>query len=230
MFWGVNNTPLKYGLVDSLEHPGHNVTGVVELGYYLETLQLLKRLVPTAKTFAILSDESETGRSHYKAIEDLAREGSLPLQWVETTSTSEFSVWKRKALELQERVDAFFIAQFNALKDEQGQPVPGEEVARWYLTNIHKPEAARTWHFVRQGLLCSAGEPSSRQGFDAVVIAHDILAFGRSPATYPPIIRKGGALVINTRRAAMLGITVSPDVDAEMVQNSVLPPSSGESR
>lgn len=62
MFWGVNNTPLKYGLVDSVERPGHNVTGVVELGYYTETLQLLKMLVPSANTFAILSDESQPPR------------------------------------------------------------------------------------------------------------------------------------------------------------------------
>ena len=229
VFWGVNNTPLKYGLVDSIERPGHNVTGVVELGYYTETLQLLKTLIPAAKTFAILSDESETGRSHYKAIEDLAREGVLPLQWVVTASTSEFSVWKQKALELQEKVDAFFIAQFNALKDEGGHPVSGDDVVRWYLTHIKRPEAARIGHFVREGLLCSASQPSSLQGFDAVVMAHEILANGRSPATYPPIIRTGGVSIVNARRAALLGIVLTPEMEIqESVQDSVLPPTASE--
>ena len=153
----------------------------------------------------------------------------MPLQWVETASTSEFSVWKQKALELQEKADVFFIAQFNALKDEQGHAVPGEEVVRWYLPHIRKPEAARIGHFVRQGMLCSASEPSSRQGFDAVVIAHDILANHRSPASYPPVIRKGGASVVNVRRAATLGITLTPQMGiAEYVQDSVVPPSSSE--
>ena len=28
VFWGLNGLPLKYGLVDSMDEPGHNVTGV----------------------------------------------------------------------------------------------------------------------------------------------------------------------------------------------------------
>ena len=43
VFWGVNNTPVKYGLVDSKKLPGHNVTGVYQSGYYVEAAQLLKK-------------------------------------------------------------------------------------------------------------------------------------------------------------------------------------------
>lgn len=71
--WGINNTPVKYGLMDSVERPGHNVTAVVEVKYPLEGLQLLKRLAPSAKTFAILSDATDTGRANAKAIEFLAQ-------------------------------------------------------------------------------------------------------------------------------------------------------------
>ncbi len=28
VFWGVNGLPVKYGLIDSIEKPGHNVTGI----------------------------------------------------------------------------------------------------------------------------------------------------------------------------------------------------------
>jgi len=33
VFWGVNGNPLKYGLIDSMQRPGHNVTGVYQAGY-----------------------------------------------------------------------------------------------------------------------------------------------------------------------------------------------------
>ena len=84
VFWGVKNNPLKYGLLDSIDHPGHNVTEVYAVGFYTECLQLLKRLAPSAKTFAILSDDAEIGRSHIKGMEEAARQPDAPLHLVET--------------------------------------------------------------------------------------------------------------------------------------------------
>jgi putative ABC transport system substrate-binding protein len=48
--------PVKLGLVASLNHPGGNVTGVVNLAIELgpKRLQLLRELLPTAKTIAVL--------------------------------------------------------------------------------------------------------------------------------------------------------------------------------
>ncbi len=36
VFWGINGMPLKYGLVDRMDQPGHNVTGVWQSGYLKE--------------------------------------------------------------------------------------------------------------------------------------------------------------------------------------------------
>ena len=182
VLWGINNTLVKYGLVDSEQVPGHNVTGVVEPEHFAESLQLLKSIVPSAKTFAILVDGSETGRTNAKALEFLSREGKLPLQLVETVSTNnEFEVFKQKALELQDKVDAFMVIPTMS-KDAQGNPVSDETVTRWYLTNIHKPDAAKNRRGVTEGLLCAAETSSYNQGFEAVRVAHDILANGAKPA------------------------------------------------
>jgi ABC-type uncharacterized transport system substrate-binding protein len=221
VFWGVNNTPVKYGLVDSAERPGHNVTGVVQTGFYVESLQLLKTMVPTAKTFAILSDESETARSHNKAIEALARDGALPMTLVETIATSEFAVFKQKALELQDRVDAFFLTLYATLKDEQGQHVPDEEATRWYLTNIRIPETGRSERQIKQGLLCGVDEPGYDHGFEVGVIAHDVLN-GADPATYPPRVSKSGPRMANRQRAAMLGIPLTAEMGIERSYDEAL--------
>lgn len=215
VFWGVNSTPLKYGLIDSIDKPGHNVTGVYQSGYIMESLQLLKTLVPKIKTLAIISDASETGRANYKIVEYLAQENTLPLKYVETVSTSDFELWKEKALELQKKVDAFFIGHYASFKDKEGNYVPPEEVVKWYVTHITIPETMTERQFVEQGILCTADDSGYKQGFEVVLIAHDILEKGANPATYPPRAPKRGALIVNKQRAKMLGITLTKDMGIE---------------
>ena len=214
VFWGVNNTPVKYGLLDSAEHPGHNVTGVYQSGYYTESLKFLKTLVPKAQTFAILSDDTETGRSHLKAIEALARDGVLPLTLVESVATNKYEEWQQRALALQEQVDAFYVAQYTALKDANGQYIPAEEVAKWYLGHIRIPEATNMEQFVQHGLLSAANDSGENQGHEAVKIAHDILN-GAAPATYAARAPARGASMVNRRRAAVLGIVLTPEMGIE---------------
>lgn len=230
VFYGVKNTPVKYGLVDSAGRPGHNVTGVYAVGFYRECLELLKRIAPHAKTFAILSDAGMTGRSHLKAMEDVARQPDTPLQLVETVVTRKFEEWKQKALELQEKADAFYLAAMNELEDEQGREVPREEALRWYLTHIKIPETTHGETYVKQGLLCSADFARFTQGYDGVAVAHDILTKGLEPATYPPRAARRGPLVANRQRAQMLGITLTPEMGIEKVieEASVLKGSAGE--
>ena len=214
VLWGINSTLVKYGLVDSMERPGHNVTGVVEVNYFAESLQLLKRLVPQARTFGILADDTDTGRVQARAAEYLAQQGGLPLQLVETVMTADFEQWKRKALELQSRVDAFLVLS-NTANDPGGHYIPDEQVVRWYIEHIHIPEATRSRRLVQLGLLCAADGSGEAQGFEGVRIAHDILAGGKHPATYPPVIPKRGPLLVNRTRAQQLGITLTQHMGIE---------------
>ena len=215
VFWGINNTPVKYGLVDSVERPGHNATGVYQPGYYRESLLLLKKIFPAAKTFAVLSDDTTAGRSHYKAIEYLAQQKSLPMTLVETVITGDYEQFKSRVLELQTKVDAFFVAQYSSLQDKTGRYVTAYEVASWYLTHVNIPETAEQGQFVRQGMLCGADDSGYNQGYEAVVIAADILSKGLNPATYPVRVPKRGALMVNRERAKMLGIRLTPRMGIE---------------
>lgn len=215
VFWGLNNTPVKYGLLESRERPGHNVTGIYQSGYYLESLQFLKTMLPGVKTFAVLSVNTPTGRSHHKAIAHLARRGLLPLELVETVATNDYEEWKSRALELQKKVDVFFLAHYSGLKDRSGNYVPSSELFRWYTKNITIPGTAGQKNFIQQGILCGADDSAYNQGYEAVVIAHDILANGANPATYPPRSPKRGALMVNMHRAQRLGITLTEEMGIE---------------
>jgi ABC-type uncharacterized transport system substrate-binding protein len=214
VFWGFNDNPMKYGLIETAERPGHNVTGVYESGYYVESLRFLKRLAPQIKTIAVLSDATVSGRTHYKSLHYLADKGLLPFKIKETVSTSEYSVWKSRALDLQNKVDAFYVVQFSGLKDDQGQPVPIQEAARWYTRNIRIPEATRG-HFVKAGLLSAADDSMYKQGYEAVRIAMDIIEKGMDPAVYPARTPARGPLLVNKMRAAQLGIALTPETGAE---------------
>ncbi len=215
VFWGINNTPVKYGLVDSAGRPGHNATGIYQPGYYRESLMLLKKLVPAAKTFAVLTDDTTAGRSHYKAIEYLAHQGVLPLKLVETVVTGDYEVFKSRVLDLQKKVDAFFVAQYSSLMDRNGEYVTGDTIAAWYLRNVKIPETTEQGQFVRQGMLCGADDSGYNQGYEAVGVAVDILSKGANPATYPVRAPRRGALMVNRERAKMLGIDLIPEMGIE---------------
>ncbi len=215
VFWGVNNTPVKYGLLDSIDRPGHNVTGVYQAGYYAESMELLTRIVPKIKTFAVLSDDTSSGRSHTKKIERLVRSGIIKNKLVEISIENNYDKWQKKALELQNKVDAFLIAQYSGLTGKDGKYVSTQEVTKWYLNNIKIPETVIFGQFVKQGMLCSADDSGYNQGYSAAKIALDILENGKVPATYKPIFPKRGALMVNKKRAKALGITFTEDMGIE---------------
>jgi len=206
VFWGVNGSPLKYGLLDSVDRPGHNVTGIYQAGYLKEALIALKKMLPHIQSLAVLSDDSPTGRSKLKELERYSREGGLPIKIIETVMTNSVEVWKSKALELKDKVDAFFVSNHSTLKDSHGRPVDTMEVGAWYLQHILKPDIGNMKHFVQEGILCAIDDSGFKQGYEAMAVAHRILANGEKPAEIPAYAPEPGQFVINLERAEMLGL------------------------
>jgi len=215
VFWGINGRPLKYGLLDSLEKPGHNVTGVYQAGYLKECLHLLKSVVPDVKTFAILSDDSPTGRSKVKEIESLWEAGQLPIKLVESVTTNSLGEWKSKAIELEKKVDAFFILNHNCLKDNTGKPVDQLELGAWYLRNISKPESAHEKQFAEEGMLCVCDDSGYNQGYEAVKLGFRILKKGEDPGCIPVKAPPRGPYIVNRERSKMLGISITNEMGVE---------------
>ena len=182
VFWGINGLPLKYGLVDTLGQPGHNVTGVWQAGYHKESVELLHQLVPEAKTFAIISCDSVSSRPKIKQIEALARKGELPLELAGTVVTNSFPEFKEQVLALAKKVDAFFILNHDTMRDENGKHVDMLTVGRWYLENINLPEASHEDQFVREAMLATANDSGFNQSYRALEIVNDILKNGMDPA------------------------------------------------
>lgn len=209
VFWGINGLPIKYGLIDSMDRPGHNITGVWQAGYYAEGLELLSKLVPNAKTFAILACDSVTARSNIKLLQGLHRSGKLPLKLVEIVSTNDFTKFKQQAKALEAKVDAFFILNHDTMRDSEGNHLDMLDVGRWYLENINKPEASHEDQFVREGMLLTANDSGYNQGFTAFEMAFDILEQGLSPRLMRTKTPAHGPLMVNRNRARALGISLA---------------------
>ncbi|MEE9148273.1 MAG: ABC transporter substrate binding protein [Candidatus Tectomicrobia bacterium] len=209
VFWGINGLPLKYGLVERMDQPGHNVTGVWQSGYLKESLELLHALVPEAQTFAILACDSITARSKVRQLQALAKKGTLPLQLVDVVTTNSLPEFQQRTLELAHQVDAFFILNHDTLKDEHGQHVDMLTVGKWYLENIKKPEASHEGQFVQEGMLCTANDSGYNQGYTAFEMAFEILEREGKPSQMAPRTPPRGPLMVNRERAEMLGIALA---------------------
>ncbi len=209
VFWGVNLDPTKYGLIESMGSPGHNVTGIYQSGYLKESLTYLKKLVPDVSTFAVLSDDSETGRAKAKEIESLSARGELPLKLTAMVVTNLFSEWQAETLALLDKTDSFFVVNHNTLKNKEGKAVDPLEACAWYLKNIKKPDCADEKQFIREGILITTDDSGFKQGYEAVRMAHLILHEGKNPANIPVIAPERGPIIVNRQRAEMLGIDLS---------------------
>lgn len=220
VFWGVNGTPVKYGLLDSQEVPGHNVTGVYQAGYLKESLDLLQKIVPTVKTVAAITDDSETGRSKIRELEQMAQSGKLSVKVVEYVHTDDYEKWKESLLRLQKQVDAFIIFNHNTLKDKAGEPVDQMVAGKWYLNNIKIPECSHEAQFVIEGLLCATDDSGYKQGYEAVKIAIRILEKGENPAKISAYAPSRGAFMVNTLRAKQLGIQLNDQMGIEQRINT----------
>lgn len=223
VFWGINGLPLKYGLVDSMDAPGHNVTGVWQAGYHKESIELLHQLVPEARTFAVLACDSASTRPKIKQIKALARSGQLPLELVDVVQTNSVSEFKARTLELARKVDAFFVLNHDTLVDDNGNHVDMLTVGRWYLENVNKPEASHEDQFVREGMLLTANDSGFNQSYGAFEMAYDILSHGLNPGKIRTRTPARGPRMVNRVRAEMLGISLAQRMDIidEIVDEAV---------
>jgi putative tryptophan/tyrosine transport system substrate-binding protein len=92
VFW-IEGDPVEVGLVASLNRPGGNLTGVTTLGAELTTkrLELLRELVPTADTIAVLIDPTTlTAETLSRDLQAAARALGLQVHILHASAEREF--------------------------------------------------------------------------------------------------------------------------------------------
>jgi putative tryptophan/tyrosine transport system substrate-binding protein len=202
--------PVKLGLVDSLAHPGGNLTGINFFNTELATkrLELLRELLPQAKRVAVLINpvDATTADSTLKAIEPAARTMGLRIQ-VLTASTSReidaaFAVIER------DRPDAIFVGQTPFLNVRRVQLA---QLAARHMV----PAAYSGREFPEVGGLMSYGSDIA-DAYRQVGLYTGRVLKGAKPGDLPVVQANKFELVINAQTARMLGL----DLPAQLLSRT----------
>jgi ABC-type uncharacterized transport system substrate-binding protein len=206
VFSGVNADPSQYEFVGS-----KNITGVLEEEHFVESVQLLKKLVPTVKKIAVIYDDDPTWPEVMARMKkNLAQLPDIQITSYDLIHT--FKQFQERLAALPQEADAVCLLGIFTFKDEHGHNVSYKEVLRWFLGHSRLPDFSFWQDRIYYGTLCSVNVSEYEQGLAAGRLARGILLEGRSPSSYPMEPTVKGVPMINLPRAQQLGINIKTSI------------------
>lgn len=214
VFCAVNAEPEEYGF-----NTASNVTGVLERMHFVQSVRLLKSLVPTVRSIALISDKGNM----WGAMVERFKQKVDQLEDVQVVSydfIDTFAQFQQTILKYQDTVDAIGFLGVFEYKDDQGVNVPLETVTDWVNENSHLPDFSFWKDRVDKGTLCAVTVSGLAQGQAAGNMARRILLDGRRPSDITMETTETGLPVINLARARKLKINPQSSVflTAEVVK------------
>jgi putative ABC transport system substrate-binding protein len=197
--------PVEVGLVQSLAHPGGNVTGttVQGPGFSGKFLELLRDTVPNLRRVALMWEPDYSGITHYfEVVITSARSMGLELIRMPVRSPDDLdAAFSRLAAS---RPDALFVSTTGVINSQAARVI--ESIARLKVPAIYGSK-----QFVTSGGLMSYTANQAELISRHVAIVDRILK-GANPAEVPVEEPTKFELVINLKTARALGLVVPPSV------------------
>jgi putative ABC transport system substrate-binding protein len=193
--------PVAAGLVSSLSRPGSNLTGVTTMNVELapKRLELLRELVPTANTIALLVNSANPlVDAQSRTLQTAATTLGVQLHLLHASTERDFNAVFASLAELRAgglviAPDAFFISRSKQLAE---------------LTVRHGVPAIFSYHeFAAAGGLLSYGGSITDQFHQIGIYAGRILN-GEKPADLPVQQVSKVELIVNLKTAKSLGLKV----------------------
>jgi len=200
----VNTDPVASGLVDSLAHPGGNITGITRLTRDLsgKRLEVLKEVVPGISRVGVLEDADASVRA-FKDYDAAGRALKIQLQSLEVRGPNP---------DLEGAFQAAVKARLRALIATQTTvliPYP-KKIAELAIKNRLPLMFESSSNVEAGGLLSySSNEP---ENFKRAAYYVDRILKGAKPADLPVEQPTKFEFVINLKTAKTLGLTIPPDV------------------
>jgi putative ABC transport system substrate-binding protein len=199
------NDPIKDGLVQSLAHPGGNVTGMSILNSEVsgKRLEILKEIVPKLSRVAILwNPQFPEAAGQWNESQKVARELHLQPHSMEVRTASNLDEAFKAAIEA--RSNAVFITTgvFNNTYEKR----IAELAIKYRLPTIYDRE-----RFVDNGGLLSYG-PDESERYRRVAVLVDKILKGVKPADLPVEQPTKFELVINLKTAKQIRLIIPPNV------------------
>ena len=193
------------GTVESNDKPGTNVTGTSDLAPIDQQIALLKRLVPDAKTVGILYCSSEAN-SVYQAEEaqkELEKEGIK----VEVYTVADSNDIQQVVTKAADNSDAIYIPTDNTIASNM-------EIVKNVTVPEKVPVIAGEEDMCAVGGLATLSISYYNIGYNAGLMAYDILVNGKDPAEMPIQYADEITLKYNAEIASELGIQIPDDMVA----------------
>ena len=193
------------GIVDSLAHPGGNVTGISNLNDAVagKQLELIKEIFPKVSRVAVLWDPRNAGNAAWLArMKASAEELRVALQPLAVRTDGDFD--SVLAAIVKERAGAFSVFQNTLIGNNRGRIL--DFAAKKKLPAIY-PDST----YAEVGGLMSYG-PSGFDTFRRVAYYVDRILKGAKPGDLPVEQPTKFELVINLKTAKEIGLTIPPNV------------------
>jgi len=202
IIFGTANDPVQEGIVNSINRPNGNSTGIYLQNTALlqKRLELLRQLVPGARLVGFLANpnNSNTG-DQIRLVQSAARSMNLELVLLNATTADEIDA--AFASLVQRKVDGLVMGNDQFFQVRQDQIIA--LAARNRLPTIYE------WsEFVRAGgLACYSADRIEMFRHMAVYVSR--LLNGAKPADLPVMQPVKFELVINLKTAKALGLTIA---------------------
>jgi putative ABC transport system substrate-binding protein len=201
---GTVNDPIALGYVDSLAHPGGNITGISNLSPELsgKRLELVKEIVPKATRVAVLAYRAASMLSSIKETQDAANVLHLQFQLLEITAPDQlesvFDTAKKQRANALVQIQAAFLAPYQ------------QRIIELAAKN-RLPAMFNNQVYVEAGGLTSYGPDRVDMNRQLALMVDKILK-GRKPADIPFEQPKKFELAINLKAAKQIGVTIPANV------------------
>ena len=201
--FSLGSDPVQFGLVASLNRPGGNATGVIDMDVELvsKRLGLLQELVPHAERFAALvNPASQIAETVNKNVQTAAAAIGRPVEIFNAASSGEIDM--AFAAMVQKRSDAILVGPDPLFADRRVQLI--SLAARHAIPTIY-PSSARL--FAEAGGLINYGTDNAA-GMRQIGIYTGRILKGERPADLPVMRPAKFEFIINLQTAKLLGMTV----------------------
>ena len=205
--FGVDETPVKLGLVATLARPGGNATGIniVSGELVAKLLELLRELVPSAARVAVLVNPTNAANTEttLRDVEGAERAIGLQIQVLNAGSGGEMNAAFKTIS--RERPDALFVGADPFFTGRRVQ-----------LANLASHHSIPATYSARES--AEAGGlmrgPTFADAWRQVGVYTGRILKGAKPADLPVVQTSKFELVINAETARMLGLEVPPTLFA----------------
>lgn len=190
--------PVGAQLIDSMEKPGANVTGISDFSPLADHLALIREIMPDAKKLGVIYNPGESNAvSLVEALKVMAPEAGFEIVESNATKTSEV---QGAARALVGKADAIYVPTDNTI-------VSALEAAVKVATENKLPLFAGDTDSVTRGAIAAVGFNYFDIGKQTGAVVAAILK-GTAPADIPVKVAAGTDLVVNPKAAEAMGVTI----------------------